>query len=89
MARRAQSWMLEPIPGYAGLSRGSASLVSFPALPTDLGPRPTSAKKVELSNRSDRSARSELQNALYYAGMSFGLVVGTTLGLGVLGIAGF
>jgi hypothetical protein len=89
MAMRAQSWLVEPIPGYQGLT-GGASLIDFPALPTDRGTLPV-RKTVAASRRATRPAKvaSDLQNALYVAGMSLGLVIGTTLGLGVLGMAGF
>ena len=82
MAKRAASWMLEPIPGYDGLSRGGAALIDLPALPTEPDSQRAPPRKAVRVTSGRRTP-------LYWAGMTFGLVVGTTLGLGVLGIAGF
>ena len=82
MAKRRSAGLVGAIPSQEGLSWGQASFLEFPARPA----RPIVTPSVPAPRPAVR--RQSTQNALYMAGVTFGLVVGTTLGLGVLGAFG-
>jgi hypothetical protein len=92
MTKRTAGLLIEPIPGYEGLSQGRVSLFDFPSVTSQStfaqrAPRwPAAVSARPTAQRAATAA--DVQNALYMGGLSCGLIVGTTLGLSILGALG-